>query len=76
MEFREFLKTEDIDKGINVSADTEEVLKKILGDKEGGVHRALMTALDGDEKLVSDVINKVGMEIVGFLPQFLGKNAR
>lgn len=83
MTFKKYLESSNIEEstatgtqgGIKIGADVSDALKKILGADDNAVRAALMTALDNDEQLVNDVINKVGSELIAFLPQVLGKNA-
>lgn len=82
MSFKTYLKTGqldetgEVDSSVVIGSDVKDALTKILGAEDNAVRAALMTALDNDEKLVNDVINKVGTEIISFLPQVIGKNAK
>jgi hypothetical protein len=78
MKFSEYKKEHikengEVDSSVKVGSDVKDALMKLLGADDNGVRLALMKALDNDERLVNDVINKVGLEIFAFLPQIIGK---
>lgn len=70
MKFSEYLKENDL----GVRADVC-CLSKHLCDKRDVIFKALMNALDNDEKLVCDVMRKLDIETDNYAPLALGKSS-